>query len=83
MITLEEVVQKSGLHPSRIHNVYVFGSRIYGTASDKSDYDVLVIANTPYPEKELVNMAKKDLSSRRKLTYHVLTVIMLYWVAGL
>jgi predicted nucleotidyltransferase len=54
MVTLEEVVQKSGLHPSRIHNVYVFGSQCYGTASDKSDYDVLVIANTPYPEKELV-----------------------------
>lgn len=54
MITLEEVIEKSGLHSSRILNIYLFGSRVYFTASDKSDYDVLVIANTPYPEKELV-----------------------------
>jgi len=54
MVTLEEVIEKSGLHPSRIHNVYVFGSQCYSTASDKSDYDILVIANTTYPEKELV-----------------------------
>jgi predicted nucleotidyltransferase len=54
MITLEEIIKATNLHPTRIQNVYVFGSRIYGTASDKSDYDILLIANTPYPEKELV-----------------------------
>lgn len=54
MITKEEVILASGLHPTRIQNVYVFGSQIYGTASDKSDWDILIIAKTPYPEKELV-----------------------------
>lgn len=54
MITLEEVIQKSGLHPTRVQNVYLFGSQCYGTASSKSDFDILIIAKTPYPEKELV-----------------------------
>ena len=54
MITLEEVIEKSGLHPTRILNVYLFGSRCYGTASDKSDYDILIIAKTISPEKEIV-----------------------------
>lgn len=54
MITLSEVIQKSGLHPSRIQNVYLFGSRVYDTASETSDYDILIIAKTPYEERELV-----------------------------
>lgn len=54
MITKEEVILASGLHNSRVQNIYVFGSRCYGTASDKSDWDILIIAKTPYPEKELV-----------------------------
>jgi predicted nucleotidyltransferase len=54
MINLNEVVKATGLHPTRIQNVYVFGSRIYKTASENSDWDLLVIAKTPYPEKELV-----------------------------
>ena len=54
MINLEEVIKATGLHETRIQNVYVFGSRIYLTASETSDWDLLVIAKTPYPEKELV-----------------------------
>lgn len=51
---LEEIILKSGLHISRVQNVYLFGSRVYNTFSDKSDYDILIIAKTPYEEKELV-----------------------------
>ncbi len=54
MITLLEVIEKSGLHKSRIQNVYIFGSQVYSTASVTSDYDILIIAKTPYEERELV-----------------------------
>jgi len=54
MITLNEVIEKSGLHPTRIQNVYIFGSHCYCVNSEKSDYDILIIAKTPYPEKEIV-----------------------------
>lgn len=54
MITLEDIIEKTKLHKSRLLNAYVFGSRVYGTASETSDYDILIIAKTPYVEKELV-----------------------------
>ena len=65
MIDIKEVIQKSGLHPSRVLNVYIFGSQIYGTASEKSDYDILIIAKTVSPETELVI---------DNLNIHVLTI---------
>ena len=54
MITLNEIVQKSGIHPTRVINVYLFGSQIYGNASVNSDFDILMIAKTPYEEREIV-----------------------------
>lgn len=54
MITKEEVIEKSGLHYYKILNIYLFGSRIYDVSSEMSDYDVLIIAKTPYPEKEII-----------------------------
>ena len=54
MIELEEVINKSGLHPSRVINIYLFGSQIYKTSVEKSDYDILIIAKTVSPETEIV-----------------------------
>ena len=54
MVNLSEIIEKSGLHKYKIQNVYLFGSQCYGTSSDKSDYDILIIAKTPYPEVEKV-----------------------------
>jgi len=51
---LDNVIIATGLHPSRVQNVYVFGSQIYSTATETSDWDLLVVAKTPYPEKEIV-----------------------------
>ena len=35
------------LTDSNILNCYLHGSRVYGTATDKSDFDYIVIVNTP------------------------------------
>jgi predicted nucleotidyltransferase len=43
--TLDEIVKISGIHPSRVFNVYIFGSRVYGTSNDKSDWDIIMVAN--------------------------------------
>lgn len=32
------------LHPLRVMNIYLYGSQCYGTATDKSDYDFIVVA---------------------------------------
>lgn len=51
--TLEEILKHSEIHPSRVKGCYIFGSRVYGTASDESDWDVILIANSANTEVEL------------------------------
>lgn len=43
--TLETIIKASGIHPSRVFNVYIFGSRVYETSNDKSDWDIIMVAN--------------------------------------
>jgi predicted nucleotidyltransferase len=43
--TLDIIIKASGIHPSRIFNVYLFGSQVYRTANSKSDWDVIMVAN--------------------------------------
>lgn len=51
--TLETVIKTSGIHPSRVFNVYIFGSQIYGTANRDSDWDVIMVANNSVESTEL------------------------------
>ena len=52
---LEEIIKKSGLHPSRIFNVYLFGSRVYQTSNSHSDWDVIIVANNSVESTEIRN----------------------------
>jgi predicted nucleotidyltransferase len=47
------VLEASKIHPSRVKGCYVFGSRVYGTSSDNSDWDIILIANTSSYEVEV------------------------------
>ena len=40
----ENAISLTNLHPSKIRNIHVFGSRVYGTHRIDSDYDVIVVA---------------------------------------
>jgi len=51
----EKIIKASGLHPSRIFNIYIFGSRVYGTYDDKSDWDVIMVANNSVESTEIRN----------------------------
>ncbi len=57
MITIDDIIKTSGLHKSRVHNIYVFGSRVYETHSDNSDWDIIVVANNSVESIEI----KSDL----------------------
>lgn len=50
---LSEIIRISKIHPSRVHNVTIFGSRIYGTSTDKSDYDIIMVANNSVESTEI------------------------------
>ena len=43
--TKEEIITVSGVHPLKVRNIYLYGSRVYGTAKPESDYDIIMIAS--------------------------------------
>lgn len=51
--TAQDIIVHSGLHTKRVHNIYVFGSRIYNTHSDSSDWDIIMVANNSVEAIEL------------------------------
>lgn len=62
--TLEEVCAEVGKHPKMVKGCYVFGSRVYGTASEGSDWDFILVANASAPEVEYKS---------EKMNIHILT----------
>ena len=50
---ISDIIKHSGLHPKRVHNIYVFGSRVYSTHSDNSDWDIIMVANNSVEAIEL------------------------------
>jgi predicted nucleotidyltransferase len=57
MIKIEDIIKSSGLHPSRIFNITIFGSRVYGTHTDNSDWDIIIVAKNSVESIEI----KSDL----------------------
>lgn len=51
--TLDSIIRASGIHPSRVFNVTIFVSRIYQTASEDSDWDVIIVANNSVSSTEI------------------------------
>lgn len=51
--TADEVIKRSKLHPTRVKSIFVFGSRVYGTYDNSSDWDFRIIANTPNTNQEI------------------------------
>jgi predicted nucleotidyltransferase len=53
MIDLEKVIKASSIHQSRVFNVYIFGSRVYGTNNNDSDWDIIMVANNSVESTEI------------------------------
>lgn len=41
-----EIIEALQIHPLKVKNIYMFGSRVYGNVKIDSDYDFLVVANS-------------------------------------
>lgn len=52
-IDKKEIIDISGLSKHKIWNIYLYGSRVYGTYDKCSDYDLLVVANSLDRHKEI------------------------------
>ena len=54
---ISDILKVAKLHPSRVFNIYLFGSRVYGTHSDSSDWDIIIVAKNSVESIEI----KSDL----------------------
>lgn len=75
-----EIVQENGIHPLKIRNVYVFGSRVYGYNNEESDFDIIMVAPNLEKNKEIKhpeynihvinpNDFKEEIFKNYKITY--------------
>ncbi len=56
--TAEDIISASGFHPSRVFCIYIFGSRVYGTSNEESDWDIIMVANNSVEATELCGLKK-------------------------
>ena len=54
---IEDILKVAKLHPTRVFNIYLFGSRIYNTHTDNSDWDIIIVAKNSVESIEI----KSDL----------------------
>lgn len=65
---VEEVILASGVHPLKVRNVYIYGSRVYGTARESSDWDIIMVASNLLAHEEF----KKKIGDHL-VNIHVIT----------
>lgn len=53
VLTREKILKTIGMHPSRVSNIYAFGSQVYGTNNENSDYDYFIIGKSSVEAKEI------------------------------
>ncbi len=77
---LKEIVELSEIHPLKIRNVFLYGSRIYGYNRPTSDFDVILVAPNLIAHKEIRGQKynihivtpdsfKEELTRNYKITY--------------
>lgn len=66
--TLEEIIKAVGIHQLKVKSVYLYGSRVYGTQTSESDYDIILIAGHLLEHEE-----KKMTVNGVKLNVHIIT----------
>lgn len=73
--TSAEIIKETNLHPLKIKNIFIYGSRCYGTNREDSDYDFLVVANNLLEASEIkgqkynIHIHTPD-KFKRALQYH-------------
>jgi len=50
---LSDIINASGIHPSRVFNVTIFGSQVYGNTNKDSDWDIIMVANNSVESTEI------------------------------
>jgi len=64
----EDVIAAAGVHPLKVKNIFLYGSRVYGTANETSDWDIIMIASHMLAHEE-----KKITVNGVLLNIHIFT----------
>ena len=52
---IEDILKVAKMHPSRVYNIYLFGSRVYGSHTVNSDWDVIIVGKYSVESIEIKN----------------------------
>ena len=52
-IDKNEIISISKIHPSKVWNIYLYGSRVYGTSDVNSDYDIMITGGSTLETQEI------------------------------
>ena len=66
--TKEEIITAVGIHPLKVKDIFIYGSRVYGSAKEHSDYDFAFVSGNLLPHEE-----KRLNINGIKLNVHVYT----------
>ena len=66
---VDDIIKVTGIHPSRVFNVYIFGSRVYGTYNSSSDWDIIMVANNSVEAIELSKTVIDEFSFNLNTRY--------------
>jgi predicted nucleotidyltransferase len=66
--TVDTIIKEVGIHPLKMRNIYLYGSRIYGTATPDSDWDIICIVAALLEHEEKRVKVDNDL-----LNIHLIT----------
>jgi len=71
---VEDIIKIAEIHPSRVFNVYIFGSQVYGTYDAASDWDIIMVANNSVEAIELKKTVQDEFSynlQTRTIRYNI------------
>lgn len=68
IFTAEQVIEIAKIHPLKTKNIYLYGSRVYGTNRIDSDYDIILIGSSLLEHTE-----KEVLIGDKRLNIHIIT----------
>lgn len=67
-IPTELIIKEIGVHPLKVRNLYLYGSRIYGTARPESDWDIICITAALLEHEEKRVKMENDLINIHLIT---------------
>lgn len=77
MVDLNRIAKVVKKHPSMIKGCYVFGSRVYQTNKEESDWDIILVVNNSVPEVEYkddlynIHLITPDLFEKQLKDNHI------------